>query len=148
MSLVDGPLNIYVLDCGLLTNVRTESAVSTCRSHPMRDGVEDEDRDGREADDRIMPSSFLVLSLSLSQALLQDSKAQLGELRFLYLLQLQLSACRLTGDATKQGMVFTQLSRPAFHLGHRRFFIQLPPSRRFWIPRNSRILGRVSLGLL
>ena len=32
----------------------------------MRDGVEDEDRDGREADDRIMPSSFLVLSLSLS----------------------------------------------------------------------------------
>ena len=47
----------------VLTNVMTESAVSTCRSHPIREGRDDDDaadRDGREEDDRIMP-----LSLSL-----------------------------------------------------------------------------------
>ena len=41
----------------VLTNVRTESAVSTCRSHPIREGRDDDaaaDRDGREEDDRIM----------------------------------------------------------------------------------------------
>ena len=48
----------------VLTNVRTESAVSTCRSHPIREGRDDDaDRDGREEDDRIMPLSVSVSHL-------------------------------------------------------------------------------------
>ena len=53
----------------MLTNVRTESAVSTCRSHPMREGA-DGDRGGREEEDRIMPlglaPSFLPFFLPSS----------------------------------------------------------------------------------
>ena len=37
----------------MLTNVRTERAVSTCRSHPMRE-ADDGARGGREEAERIM----------------------------------------------------------------------------------------------